>query len=285
LSPGTIFDQKLCLDSLDEVIQGCEGDEMSMHDLLASAGENPASQAARELDWADVLLDCNERDAALLACTAAGGCLGDLAARYGVSSARLCQQKREIGRQVKLRWGEDALADAVREPSWTSHMRANHERAACRHERASEARAWRPDYATSPGNPAHRRSYPGVRAQTLWGRVLCPVLREVRDDRSRLHAIQLSGGGAPLGNKEFTMPIKTIHAKAYRALITRLRERRIELGLTQRDVATKTGHSRTWLQKIESAELRLDVLQTFDLLKVLEIELEEVVDLLQKEAL
>jgi transcriptional regulator with XRE-family HTH domain len=81
------------------------------------------------------------------------------------------------------------------------------------------------------------------------------------------------------------MPIKTIHAKAYRALITRLRERRIELGLTQRDVATKTGHSRTWLQKIESAELRLDVLQTFDLLKVLEIELEEVVDLLQKEAL
>jgi hypothetical protein len=141
LSPGTIFDQKLCLDSLDEVIQGCEGDEMSMHDLLASASENPASQAARELDWADVLLDCNERDAALLACTAAGGCLGDLAARYGVSSARLCQQKREIGRQVKLRWGEDALADAVREPTWTSHMRANHERAACRHERASEARA------------------------------------------------------------------------------------------------------------------------------------------------
>jgi hypothetical protein len=141
LSPGTIFDQKLCLDSLDEVIQGFDGDEMSMHDLLASAGESPASQAARELDWADILLECNERDTALLACTAAGGCLGDLAARYGVSSARLCQQKREIGRQVKMRWGADALADAVREPSWTSHIRATHERAACRHERAAEARA------------------------------------------------------------------------------------------------------------------------------------------------
>ena len=40
----------------------------------------------------------------------------DLAMQFGVSSARVCQLKRELGEQVKLRWGNDALQNATREP-------------------------------------------------------------------------------------------------------------------------------------------------------------------------
>ncbi len=80
------------------------------------------------------------------------------------------------------------------------------------------------------------------------------------------------------------MPIKTIYAKTYRALIRRLRERRIELGLTQLDVAAKMGHGRTWLQKIETAERRLDFLQTIDLLRVLKIEVDDAVRLVEEKA-
>jgi transcriptional regulator with XRE-family HTH domain len=80
------------------------------------------------------------------------------------------------------------------------------------------------------------------------------------------------------------MPIKTIHSKAYRALIRRLRERRIELGLTQLDVATKVNHSRTWLQKVESAELRIDFLQTIDLLRLLKIDVDDAVRLVEEGA-
>ena len=86
------------------------------------------------------------------------------------------------------------------------------------------------------------------------------------------------------GNKEFNVPIKTIYADNYRALIRRLRERRIELGLTQEQLAAKVGRGRTWLQKVEAAERRLDVLQTIDLLRVLKIEVDDAVRLVDEKA-
>jgi len=50
------------------------------------------------------------------------------------------QLKAELGRQVKLRWGEQALADAMRTPAWSGSVNAAREHQACVHERALEAR-------------------------------------------------------------------------------------------------------------------------------------------------
>lgn len=80
------------------------------------------------------------------------------------------------------------------------------------------------------------------------------------------------------------MVVKTIYADGYRALLKRLRARRVELGLTQQQLAAKVGRSRTWLQKAEAAERRLDFLQTVDLLRALDMKLDEVADLVTKEA-
>jgi len=138
LAPATQLDNHAQLDYLDApVATGEHGleDGCELHDVLAGKYEDPAQQAARELDWAELLLDLNERDIALLRCTAQGGKLTALARKYGVSSARLSQLKRELGTQVKMRWGEEALADALREPAWRcGTIRAQHERDACRHE-------------------------------------------------------------------------------------------------------------------------------------------------------
>lgn len=66
---------------------------------------------------------------------------------------------------------------------------------------------------------------------------------------------------------------KTIHHPAYVAMIQRLRERRIELGLTQRQVASKLGVPRTWVNKVEAYERRLDFIETVDLCRLYRIKL------------
>jgi transcriptional regulator with XRE-family HTH domain len=82
------------------------------------------------------------------------------------------------------------------------------------------------------------------------------------------------------------MPKKTIHSAAYRRLTRLLRDRRVELGMTQSQVAAKLGRSRSWLQKVEGAkpDRRLDFLQTVDLLRVLKIELDEAERLVMEKA-
>ena len=141
LCPAAQLDTTVTLEYLDDDGVDVEDPEGStLHDVLASREEDPSQKAAREIDWAELLEDFNERDIAVLQCTVNGGRLDKLAAQFGVSSARLCQLKRELGKQVKLRWGEDALENAMRIPAWNGSVNATRERSACQHERALEAR-------------------------------------------------------------------------------------------------------------------------------------------------
>lgn len=66
---------------------------------------------------------------------------------------------------------------------------------------------------------------------------------------------------------------KTIHHPAYVAMIQRLRARRIELGMSQDDVAKKLKVSRTWVIKVEQRERRLDFIETVDLCRLYRIKL------------
>ena len=54
--------------------------------------------------------------------------------------------------------------------------------------------------------------------------------------------------------------IKTIYNPAYRRLIDKLKQVRQKKQLRQVDAAARLGRSRKWLGKIESHDLRLDVL-------------------------
>lgn len=79
------------------------------------------------------------------------------------------------------------------------------------------------------------------------------------------------------------MPKKTIYSGRYVALIRRMRERRQALGLTQAQVALRVGQSAKWLQRIESGQRRADVIETVDLLRALDIEVDEAVRLVVRE--
>ena len=80
------------------------------------------------------------------------------------------------------------------------------------------------------------------------------------------------------------MSKKTIYSPAYRRLIQRLRDRRLELGLTQAELGVRVKRSRAWTQRVLACETRADFLQTVDLLKALKIDIHEAVRLVQGEA-
>ena len=99
-------------------------------------GPGPRLAAARELDWAELVLEMNARDLAVL--QMAGGAVSNrqLSHRLGLTPARLTQLKRELGQQIRLRWGNSVMADAVAEPGWLRReVRCMREQAACRWER------------------------------------------------------------------------------------------------------------------------------------------------------
>ena len=78
----------------------------------------------------------NARDLAVL--QMAGGAFSNrqLSHKLGLSPARITQLKRELGQQIRLRWGDGALADAVAEPGWLRrNVRCVREQAACRWDR------------------------------------------------------------------------------------------------------------------------------------------------------
>jgi len=66
---------------------------------------------------------------------------------------------------------------------------------------------------------------------------------------------------------------KSIHHPSYMAIIRRLRKRRIELALTQEAVAARLGVHRTWVNKVETCERRLDFIETVDLCRLYRIKL------------
>ena len=55
--------------------------------------------------------------------------------------------------------------------------------------------------------------------------------------------------------------MKTIHARAYAALLKRLKEARKAVGLTQEVLARRLGYPQSFVSKYENGERRLDVLE------------------------
>jgi transcriptional regulator with XRE-family HTH domain len=61
---------------------------------------------------------------------------------------------------------------------------------------------------------------------------------------------------------------KQIYHPGYRALVARLKVARLEAGLSQEDVARQLGVCRTWVTKVETNELGLDLLGLVKLCRV-----------------
>lgn len=58
---------------------------------------------------------------------------------------------------------------------------------------------------------------------------------------------------------------KALQAKRYRAFIERLRQARLDAGLTQAEVADRVGRPQTWVSKCELGERRVDLVELEDI--------------------
>ena len=61
---------------------------------------------------------------------------------------------------------------------------------------------------------------------------------------------------------------KSVYSKDYKDIIERLKMARIEVGLSQQDVADKLGKPQSYISKIESGERRLDIAELKELVKI-----------------
>ena len=66
-----------------------------------------------------------------------------------------------------------------------------------------------------------------------------------------------------------TMASKTIYRDDYRKLVERLRDRRVELGLSQSDVARTLGWPQQRMSAVEAGAPRVDVIAFFPLTSAL----------------
>ena len=62
---------------------------------------------------------------------------------------------------------------------------------------------------------------------------------------------------------------KSLHTRRYQEFFARLREARLEAGLTQAELAQAIGRSQTWVSKCELGERRVDFVELEDLANAL----------------
>lgn len=75
---------------------------------------------------------------------------------------------------------------------------------------------------------------------------------------------------------------KSIYTEQHKALITLLRELRIEAGLTQTELATRVGRDQTFVSKYESGERRLDLLELREICQAVGISLVKFIQQLER---
>jgi hypothetical protein len=137
LHPAAQLNGHSKIQSMDAPFTDVENGEepLTLHDSIASHSEDPATVAARRLDWEPVL-DALDRSAkAILVALVEGVELIRLVRRLKRSRSALQGHKQRLGRLIREHLGQDILVTVQSRPAWTSTIDAVRERLACRAER------------------------------------------------------------------------------------------------------------------------------------------------------
>ena len=125
------------LRSLNEIVSESEvGDEIfELQDVISTDHEDPATQAARSLDWQTFLKTLTEAERVLVDCLVNG-----LGVKEAAKKARVCYWTMQHYRQklaVKLLdfMGADILKEIAQTPAWRIGLDCQHELMACRADR------------------------------------------------------------------------------------------------------------------------------------------------------
>jgi hypothetical protein len=119
----------------EPVSGGDEGEEQTLGDLLACEGADPATTAARNIDWAEFIKTLDEKSLAVLRHIADEIRLQELATAMKVSRSTVQSWRNRLTGMVRDFMGAEILNDVERVPGWRDGLHAIRERMECRVER------------------------------------------------------------------------------------------------------------------------------------------------------
>ena len=124
--------------SLDEPVAGEEEslqETLTLGDMLACRADDPAVDAGRRLDWAQLVAKLDRVTRAILRALADGRELTLLARSLGRSRSTLQTHKQQLARLIREYLGKDILRQVQELPRYRNAINASRERQACRWER------------------------------------------------------------------------------------------------------------------------------------------------------
>jgi FixJ family two-component response regulator len=111
------------------------GEIFELHDVLSNDAEDPATRAARKMDWQTFMASLSGRDQAIINCLVEGKPLASLARRRHLNNSTLLYHKERLALKIQEYMGPQILVDILKRPGWKNSINANRERLACREER------------------------------------------------------------------------------------------------------------------------------------------------------
>jgi hypothetical protein len=139
MASGTQINGTTRLTSLDEAapMTGVDdvGEPLVLHDLLSNDQEDPATKAARKMDWDSFMAGLSDRDQAIINCLVEGKALASLARKRHLNNSTLLYHKQRLATKIQDFMGSDILIQIRRKPNWKDSLDASRERLACRDQR------------------------------------------------------------------------------------------------------------------------------------------------------
>jgi hypothetical protein len=125
------------LRSLDQPLsESDDGDQpLTLHDCLAAPTEDPATSAARRLDWQMLLPRLDAVTKAVLIALANGTALALLVPNVKRSRTSLHNDQKRLGELVCEHLGPEVLKEVQSRPAWNNDISTLREKLACRAER------------------------------------------------------------------------------------------------------------------------------------------------------
>jgi hypothetical protein len=137
LHPAAQMAGRCRLHSLDEPVAGDESGEepFTLGETLESRTDDPATEAARRLDWEQLTDQIDDWAKAVLDSLAQGQELTILARRVGRSRSALQGDKDRLAQRIRACLGDDILDQVQERAGWRHGLQATQEKRACRWER------------------------------------------------------------------------------------------------------------------------------------------------------
>jgi FixJ family two-component response regulator len=114
----------------------CGGEIWELHDVLSNDSEDPATKAARKMDWSEFASALTERERAVIDCIVEGRSLRDAAKAFRVCDSTMQGDKRKLAVKIQTFCGSDILIEVRRSPRWKDDLMTSRERLNCKHLRA-----------------------------------------------------------------------------------------------------------------------------------------------------